>query len=222
MLRGGLRPRVLELLDKASIDHMRPRSRYRSPTNAGAIVLIEVDGEPDAHGDDDGEIGGCCDGVGALEVLGARDDAERARLWQARRGCSRRRSRRPTVQGLTRTSASRAAGSSRCSRASTRIAARTGFLSAVFGHAGDGNLHVNLLSTRTRDAAVAARWAAPASCSRTRWSSAGRCPASTASASPRREYMALEQSPEVIDWQKRLKRLWDPPGLLNPGKIFAD
>jgi FAD/FMN-containing dehydrogenase len=33
--------------------------------------------------------------------------------------------------------------------------------------------------------------------------------------------MAWEQSPEVIDWQKRLKRLWDPKDLLNPGKIFA-
>ena len=36
------------------------------------------------------------------------------------------------------------------------------------------------------------------------------------------QYMAWEQSAEVIDWQKRLKRLWDPKGLLNPGKIFAD
>ena len=34
--------------------------------------------------------------------------------------------------------------------------------------------------------------------------------------------MAWEQSAEVIDWQKRLKRLWDPGDLLNPGKIFAD
>ncbi len=32
--------------------------------------------------------------------------------------------------------------------------------------------------------------------------------------------MAWEQSAEVIDWQKRLKRLWDPQDLLNPGKIF--
>jgi FAD/FMN-containing dehydrogenase len=34
--------------------------------------------------------------------------------------------------------------------------------------------------------------------------------------------MAWEQSAEVIDWQKRLKRLWDPGNLLNPGKIFAE
>ena len=35
-------------------------------------------------------------------------------------------------------------------------------------------------------------------------------------------YMAWEQSPEVIAWQKKLKQMWDPKNLLNPGKIFAD
>ena len=33
--------------------------------------------------------------------------------------------------------------------------------------------------------------------------------------------MAWEQSAEVLDWQRRLKRLWDPQELLNPGKIFG-
>src|SRR5215510_5430248 len=48
LLRGGLRPRVLEIADKNSIDVIRDKSRYRFPANAGAIVLIEVDGEPEA------------------------------------------------------------------------------------------------------------------------------------------------------------------------------
>jgi glycolate oxidase len=34
------------------------------------------------------------------------------------------------------------------------------------------------------------------------------------------KYMAWEQSPEVIAWQKRLKAFFDPQDLLNPGKIF--
>src|SRR5690349_6058719 len=46
LLRGGLRPRVLELADQSSVDVIRPKSRYRFPANAGAIVLIEVDGDP--------------------------------------------------------------------------------------------------------------------------------------------------------------------------------
>ena len=45
LLRDGLRPRVLELADRASIEAIRPRSRYRFPDGAGAIVLLEVDGK---------------------------------------------------------------------------------------------------------------------------------------------------------------------------------
>ena len=42
LLRDGLRPRVLELADRHSIDHVRAKARYRFPANAGAIVLLEV------------------------------------------------------------------------------------------------------------------------------------------------------------------------------------
>src|SRR3954467_3114262 len=85
LLRGGLRPRVLELADKASIDHIRAKSRYRFPENAGAIVLIEVDGEPDAMPMMMEHIGMRCDELGALDVLAATEPAERAAVWQARR-----------------------------------------------------------------------------------------------------------------------------------------
>src|SRR5262245_33233003 len=85
LLRGGLRPRVLELADKASIDHVRPKSRYRFPANAGAIVLIEVDGEPDTMAMQMEQIGLRCDDLGAIDVLAATEPAERRALWEARR-----------------------------------------------------------------------------------------------------------------------------------------
>src|SRR5665647_2444360 len=71
LLRDGLRPRVLELADKASIDHIRGKSRYRFPDAAGAIVLIEVDGEPESMELMMEKIGLRCDELGALDVLAA-------------------------------------------------------------------------------------------------------------------------------------------------------
>src|SRR5207302_4146745 len=85
LLRGGLRPRVLELADQASIDVIRPKSRYRFPANAGAIVLIEVDGDPDTMAAQMEKIGLACDELGALDVLAATEAHERAAIWQARR-----------------------------------------------------------------------------------------------------------------------------------------
>src|SRR3954463_2317682 len=47
IIRKGHRPRALELLDKRSIEHVRPKSSFTFPIEAGAIVLVELDGDPD-------------------------------------------------------------------------------------------------------------------------------------------------------------------------------
>src|SRR5438270_417353 len=85
LLRGGLRPRVLELADQASIDVIRRKSRYRFPANAGAIVLIEVDGEPEVMPMLMEKIGLACDDLGAIDVLAATEAPERRAIWEARR-----------------------------------------------------------------------------------------------------------------------------------------
>jgi glycolate oxidase len=104
------------------------------------------------------------------------------------------------------------------------ISARHGLPSATFGHAGDGNLHVNLLSDEDpHDRAVAARIeAALGDLFSATLDLGGTLSGEHGIGIAKAKYMAWEQSAEVIDWQKRLKRLWDPKGLLNPGKIFVD
>jgi glycolate oxidase len=95
---------------------------------------------------------------------------------------------------------------------------------ATFGHAGDGNLHINLLTHEDhQDPAVAARIdEALGDVFRATLDLGGTLSGEHGIGIAKARYMAWEQSAEVIDWQKRLKRLWDPAGLLNPGKIFAE
>jgi len=104
------------------------------------------------------------------------------------------------------------------------IGARHDLETASFGHAGDGNLHINLLSHEPKhDAAFKARVeAATADLFRATLDLGGTLSGEHGIGIAKARYMAWEQSAEVIDWQKRLKRLWDPKNLLNPGKIFAD
>ena len=104
------------------------------------------------------------------------------------------------------------------------IGARHDLLMATFGHAGDGNLHVNFLSDEDpHDQAVARRIeSALGELFRATLDLGGTLSGEHGIGISKARYMAWEQSAEVIDWQKRLKRLWDPAGLLNPGKIFAD
>jgi len=104
------------------------------------------------------------------------------------------------------------------------IGARHKLETATFGHAGDGNLHINVLSQETvRDAAFTARVdAALADLFKATLDLGGTLSGEHGIGIAKARYMAWEQSAEVIDWQKRLKRMWDPANLLNPGKIFVD
>ena len=203
---------------------MRPKAAYTFPADAGAIVLVELDGEPDGIEAAVLACGAVCEAEGARDVIIARDDADRERLWKTRRVCSVAL-REAYKFKLSEDTVVPPSSIPEMLRRVDAIGARHDLETATFGHAGDGNLHINLLSQETRrDAAVrrrasTRRWP---SCSRRRWISAARCRASTASASRRRATWRGSSRAEVIDWQKRLKRLWDPKNLLNPGKIFAD
>jgi len=219
LLRDGLRPRVLELADRASIDVIRDKSRYRFPAGAGAIVLIEVDGDPDTMGMMMEKIGLRCDELGALDVLAATEPAERREVWEARRLIS------PSLKAGYRIKLNedicvpRGRIVEMLARVD-RVAAETNVACAVFGHAGDGNLHVNLLSNDDpSDPAVRTYlWAAARQLFAHTIDLGGTLSGEHGVGSTKRDYIAMEQSEQVIEWQRRWKQMWDPSGLLNPGK----
>ena len=97
------------------------------------------------------------------------------------------------------------------------IGARRGLLTACYGHAGDGNLHVNLLfgSPEERERGHAA----VDDVLQAAIDLGGTITGEHGVGLAKRAFLAREQSREVIDLQRRLKRAFDPDDLLNPGKI---
>jgi glycolate oxidase len=223
LLRDGLRPRVLELADRASIDVIRDKSRYRFPDHAGAIVLLEVDGEPDAMDLIMEKIGLRCDELGALDVLAATEPAERRAVWEARRLIS------PALKAGYRIKLNedicvpRGRIVEMLARVD-RVAAETRTPIAVFGHAGDGNLHVNLLSNDDpADPAVRAHlWGAAKQIFAHTIELGGTLSGEHGVGLTKRDYMRMEQSEQLLEWQRRWKAMWDPSGLLNPGKRLPE
>jgi glycolate oxidase len=219
LLRDGLRPRVLELADKHSIDFVRPKSRYRFPADAGAIALIEVDGDPDSMPAMMEKIAARCDELGAIDVLGATEAHERRAVWEARRLIS------PSLKEAFRIKVNedicvpRGRIVEMLARVD-RVSAETGIQCAVFGHAGDGNLHVNFLSNDDpADPAVRTRmWAAAEQVFVHTVALGGTLSGEHGIGSTKRDYMHLEQSEQLMEWQRKWKAMWDPSGLLNPGK----
>ena len=223
IIRRGFRPRALELMDRSSIDHVRAKAPFTFPADAGAIVLLELDGAADTLEPAILRCGSLCEDVGAKEVIVARDEADRERLWQTRRLCSsslREAHRFKQSEDVVVPTGSIA----ELLRRLDAISGRYRLPTATFGHAGDGNLHVNVLSDEDpSDADVARRIEdALGDLFRATLDLGGTLSGEHGIGIAKAKYMAWEQSAEVIDWQKRLKKLWDPAGLLNPGKIFKD
>ena len=192
----------------ASIDHVRTKAAYTFPADAGAIVLVELDGEPDGIEAAVLACGAVCEAEGARDVIIARDDVDRERLWQTRRVCSVALREALQVQAVRRTSSCRRARSPRCSGASTRSARATIWRRRPSATPATATCTSTCCRRRTRrDAAFDARVdAALAELFRATLDLGGTLSGEHGIGIAKARYMAWEQSAEVIDWQKRLKR----------------
>lgn len=221
LIGDGVRPRALELADRAAIEHVRERSRYPFPAEAGAIALIELDGDPEGTEATTLRVGERCEASGALDVRVAQSSSERRSLWEARRGIS------PALRDAHRHKISEDICVPRSAlpemlRRLDRLAARTNIPVATFGHAGDGNLHVNLLVDRDRrDPEVAERIRrALAELFEETVALRGTLSGEHGIGLAKRDFMPLEHSERLLAWQRRWKQMWDPDEILNPGKIL--
>ena len=224
IIRKGLRPRALELLDSASIDHVRPAGGLQLPRATPARSCWSSS-TASREGIEAAVLacGEVCEAEGALDVIVARDDADRERLWKTRRVCSL--ALREAYQfKLSEDTVVPPARSRRCSGASTRSARAT--IWRRRRSATPATATCTSTSCRRRPGATpafAARVdAALAELFKATLDLGGTLSGEHGIGIAKARYMAWEQSAEVIDWQKRLKRLWDPKNLLNPGKIFAE
>lgn len=218
VIARGLVPRCLELLDAPTLEAVRRQNVAIDP-RANAMLLVEVDGR---HAPIDGilEVLGetLAEGGQAIDVAAAQDAAQRARLWDARRMLSM------ATRKLAKYKLSEdvVVPRSRLSALLDEVAcicARENVRHLTYGHAGDGNMHVNFLwddeSERPRiDRAIDGLMRATVELGGTLSGEHGIGVSKAA-------YLPLEQGPELIALQQDLKRVFDPRGLLNPGKIFV-
>ncbi|WNG18892.1 FAD-binding oxidoreductase [Cystobacter fuscus] len=217
VLVAGILPRTLELLDDTALHAVRHRG-FPFPEGAGAAVIAEVDGNVEeglfAELTWLGEI---CEREGAREVLVAQDESQRERLWTARRLVS------PALRALRphKISEDIAVPRSRIPdiiRALKDMGEELGLLVATYGHAGDGNLHANLLYDGPHQRALVEKGIQRML--EITVAMGGTITGEHGVGHAKREYLAMEQSEGVLSLQRRLKEFFDPSGLLNPEKIF--
>ncbi len=217
LIETGVVPRCLELMDSYTLNLVRPEVALTIPEMAGAALLVELDGTERECEAALEPVGNAIIAAGAIEVLVARHAGEREKLWAARRELSRalRRSAKFKLAEdivVPRSQISTLLDHCRILSAQHNVPMPT------YGHAGDGNLHVNFLWNDPSDeprvkAAIEGLFRKVVAL---RGTLSGEHGIGTLKA----PYLHIEQSAELIDWQRRIKALFDPKGILNPGKIF--
>lgn len=219
ILGAGIVPATIEIMDQASIRCVEEWQHAGLPVDAGAILIIEVDGEPSGVAVELADVARLCTEGGASEVKVARDETESAALWAARRAVSASMNRiRPTKLGedvcVPRSAIPE------MMEAVHEIAARFGLLIPVYGHISDGNLHPNILFDRHDPEEVERVNRAAAEIFQAAVRLGGTLTGEHGIGTLKKEFLAMALDPVELEMMRRVKDAFDPLGILNPGKIF--
>jgi glycolate oxidase len=221
IVRERVVPAAIELIDGPSLEAVARNLQVRSlgPEGTAAILLVEVDGVPSSVDEETTRVERALRQANATEVTVARDEAHRHELWRVRRELSLSLK---MIAGL-KLNHDIVVPKGRIPdlfRLIAQIASDYRLRIPCFGHAGDGNIHVNfMVDPDDRDEVARAHEA-----ERVLFAGVvamdGSISGEHGIGFSKAPFIGLELSPAEIALMKRVKAAFDPLGILNPGKIF--
>jgi len=221
VIARGIIPVAMELMDRETIRAVEANVKAGYPLDAGAVLLIELDGpraqiEAEAVG-----VEAICRGRGCLEVRVARTEEERALLWKGRKeaaGAFGRIAHHYYLQDavVPRTKMPQTL------REIEGIGARYGIKIANVAHAGDGNVHPMICVDKDVPGCEGRALEAGSEIMRRCIEVGGTVTGEHGIGLEKREYLRLMYSPADLAVMHRVRAVFDPKGLCNPDKIFPD
>jgi glycolate oxidase len=220
ILRARVVPAAIELVDADCLDAVtRYLGESLAPAGTAALLLIEVDGFPEAVSAEAHLVEETCRASGATEVLRARSAEDRESLWRVRRELS------PALKTISTV------------KLNNDVVVPKGRLPELFdlvhqlrreqrlriscfGHAGDGNIHVNIMVEPGDADGLARARAAVLLLFEGVVALEGSISGEHGIGFTKAPYIGIELGPGELALMKRIKQAFDPHGILNPGKIF--
>ncbi|MFH1131133.1 MAG: FAD-linked oxidase C-terminal domain-containing protein, partial [Pseudomonadota bacterium] len=217
MIRQGYRPRTMELIDQHVVEHLRLTKRWPMPAGPCALLLVELDGEANGLEQQMVEAAGACESAGAQEILVATDEQRRRQIWDMRRASNPVLKEQHKYKYSEDIVVPRARIPEMLNQLDA-LAAKNKVAIANFGHAGDGNLHVNVLFDDEEQLKhIEHILTAVVRCA---LDLGGTLSGEHGIGIAKRRFMTMEQSPELLRLQRDLKKVFDPLGLMNPEKLL--
>ncbi len=214
-------PRVLEFLDGGALDMIRSYAQTDLPADGGAMLICEVDGPRLGIEASIASIETAARGDGLVEIRAAKDKEEADALWSVRKSLA------PALRTVApkKVNEDVVVPVSRIADLLSRLKelSRQYDIPIVnFGHAGNGNIHVNLLTDPDNKKQQDNLAPCLDGVFGVVLDLGGTLSGEHGIGLEKRDYLGLEIEPATLELMKRIKKQFDPKYILNPGKLFPD
>ncbi|GGF34163.1 FAD-binding oxidoreductase [Halobacillus andaensis] len=220
-LTSGILPSKMEFMDQPCIQAVENFRPAGLPVEAAAVVIIELDGRPEAINVEKELVENIMKEIGATRTTVPETGEEAERIWHARKQVS------PAIAKIKPTKVSEDATVPRSKIPDmldrlNEIKEKYDVEVVVFGHAGDGNLHPNVLCDKRDQEEMERVELAVEELFQAAIDLGGTLSGEHGIGTMKAPFMESELGEAGLDMMKRIKDSWDPNNILNPGKIFPE
>ena len=221
IIREKIVPTTIEFMDSLSVQLVRQELNFDLPKGNIALLLIELDGDQwqiDTYSD---RVSAICRDTGSMDIHVACDDKEAEKLWTVRRGLS------PALLSLKPDKINQDVVVPRSRLAEfvmalSEIGRKYDLMIPSFGHAGDGNIHVNIMLDRDNKDEEKRAGKALKELFELVIDFRGTISGEHGIGISKKPFIGMEVSESVLMLMRGIKKVFDPNNILNPGKIFDD
>ncbi|RII28751.1 MAG: glycolate oxidase subunit GlcD [Geobacter sp.] len=219
IIKNKIIPTTLEFMDYATLQCVDRRFSLGLPAEARAVLLIEVDGDRDLIEKQAAKIHEVIKPLGLVEFKVAKDAAESEALWKVRRLVS------PSLRDVNPDKYNEDIVVPRSKvpdviRRIEQIQKKYDIPIVNFGHAGDGNIHVNIMIDKAVPGMEEKAHEAIAEVFKAALDLGGTMSGEHGVGLSKQPFIPLELSPTQIATMQAIKKALDPNNILNPGKMF--
>ncbi len=221
IIRSKIIPTTLEFLDRATINCIRDISPIPLPDDCQAILIIEVDGDQDVLEKQASRILNIIKPLGVIDIKVASTHKESEEIWQVRRNVS------PSLRKVNPNKFNEDIVVPRSKvpnmiRRLEAISKKYEIPIVNFGHAGDGNIHVNIMVDLAVEGTEEKVGKAMDEIFQAAVDLDGVISGEHGIGTSKMNYLQVGVNEATISYMKTIKKALDPNGILNPGKIFPD